>query len=31
MEFGLGLLLIVVVLLIVPRLLSRLEGRVDGP
>ncbi|MCS5705768.1 DedA family protein [Synechococcus sp. FGCU-3] len=31
MEFGLGLLLIVVVVLIVPRLLSRLEGRVDGP
>ena len=29
--FGLGLLLIVVVVLIVPRLLSRLEGRVDGP
>jgi len=31
MEFGLGLLLIVVVVLLVPRLLSRLEGRVDGP
>ena len=29
-EFGLGLLLIVVVVLVVPRLLSRLERRVDG-
>ena len=30
MEFGLGLLLIVVVVLVVPRLLSRLERRADG-
>ena len=29
-EFGLGLLLIVLVVLLLPRLLNRLEGRADG-